>query len=87
MRQATAILGGDETTDGGVEGGDDDDGGISFVLVPADTSCPLEQLTVKRPPPGWSPGGDYLVEYLKTEFQSGGDNVDLSLLQQFYNAK
>jgi CS domain len=80
IRQATAIPSDDEATDGG--GGVDHVDSISFVLVPADTSRPLEQRTVKRPPPGWSPGGDYLVEYLITEFQCGGDNVDLSLLQQ-----
>jgi hypothetical protein len=77
MRQATAILHGD---DGG--GVDNDKNNIAFVLVPADTSRPLEQRSVPRPPTGWSPGGDYLVEYLKTAFQSGGDNVDISLLQQ-----
>ena len=52
---------------------------ISYVLVPADTSKPLQELTF-RPEPGAS--GDLLLDILKPAFRGNADKVDISLLQQ-----
>jgi hypothetical protein len=52
---------------------------ISYVLIPADTSEPLQELYF-RPQSGAS--GDLLVEHLKPAFRSKGSQVDLSLLQK-----
>jgi hypothetical protein len=52
---------------------------ISYVLVPADNSKPLQELYF-RPPPGAN--GDLLVDHLKPAFRGKSSQVDLSLLQQ-----
>jgi hypothetical protein len=52
---------------------------ISYVLVPADTSKPLEELYF-RPPAGAN--GDLLVDHLKKAFLGKSSEVDLSLLQK-----
>jgi hypothetical protein len=52
---------------------------ISYVLVPADTSKPMEELYF-RPPADLK--GDLLVDHLKSAFRGKSSQVDLSLLQQ-----
>jgi hypothetical protein len=53
---------------------------ISYVLVPADTSKPLRELTF-HPLPGVP--GDQLLQHLKPEFcKKSGENVDLELLKE-----
>jgi hypothetical protein len=52
---------------------------ISFVCVPANSSKPMEERTVLIPA---GHRGDYLVDYLRQEFSTGSENVDVSLLQQ-----
>jgi hypothetical protein len=52
---------------------------ISYVLVPADTSKPLQELYF-RPQSGTN--GDLLVDHLKPAFRGKSSQVDLSLLQQ-----
>ena len=52
---------------------------ISYVLVPADTSRPLQELTVRVPQ---TSTGDLLVEHLRQAFASNSSKtVDISLLQ------
>lgn len=50
---------------------------ITYVLIPADTSKPLKQLTCKMQ----STGGDVLLTELKSAFAAKSDQVDLDLLQ------
>jgi hypothetical protein len=50
---------------------------ISYVLVPADSSRPLQELTLPR-----TRRGDLLVEHLKAAFSGTSSQVDISLLQQ-----
>jgi len=52
---------------------------LSYVLVPADASKPLQELTF-RPEPGAL--GDLLVDILKPAFRGSGDKIDTSLLQK-----
>ncbi|KAL7567013.1 hypothetical protein ACA910_019938 [Epithemia clementina (nom. ined.)] len=53
---------------------------FSYVLVPADSSKPLVEVHATQQP-DWK-GGDFLLEYLKPSFRSGGQEVDLSMLNQ-----
>jgi CS domain len=57
---------------------------ISYVLLPADTSKPLQELTF--PSPLLEQGGvatsDPLAEHLRAAFKQKGDRADLSLLQK-----
>jgi hypothetical protein len=70
---------------------------ISFVLVPADTSKPLEELRFepsifqfKNPPADSNDsttpqrrGGDFLLQFLKPYFaRKSGENVDIELLKK-----
>lgn len=50
---------------------------LSYVLIPADTSSPLQELSLKVPA---SSSSDRLVEHLKPVFASG--RVDLELLRE-----
>jgi hypothetical protein len=50
---------------------------ISYVWVPADSSRPLQELTLAR-----TRRGDLLVEHLKAAFAGTAGQVDISLLQQ-----
>jgi hypothetical protein len=52
---------------------------ISYVLVPADSSKPLQQLQCKRTK---TTTGDVLLQHLKIVFAAGSENVDVGLLQQ-----
>lgn len=58
----------------GLEAGEE----ISYVLVPADTTQPLQELTVRR----GSAAGDILVEHLISSFTKKQFDVDVSLLQE-----
>lgn len=49
---------------------------ISYVLVPADTSQPLQELTARR-----GTTGDILTEHLTAAFSKQQSDVDISLLQ------
>ncbi|GAX17889.1 hypothetical protein FisN_18Hh094 [Fistulifera solaris] len=59
----------------GLEAGEE----ISYVLVPADTTQPLKELTVRR---GATGGGDLLTEHLISAFSNNQSDVDVSLLQE-----
>lgn len=59
----------------GLEAGED----ISYVLVPADTTQPLQELTVRR---GTTGGGDILTDHLISAFSKKQSDVDVSLLQK-----
>lgn len=52
---------------------------VSFVLVPADTAKPLQELKFR---PQGKPGVDELIEYIKPLFTAKSDQVDITLLQQ-----
>jgi hypothetical protein len=54
---------------------------ISYVLVPADTSRPLQELTF-TPSSSLASGGDSLSVHLKAAFATNSEKVDVSLLQQ-----
>jgi hypothetical protein len=51
---------------------------VSYVLIPADASKPLQELSFR---PRAYKTGDSLAEHLKRAFSSDGKEVDLSLLQ------
>ena len=57
---------------------------ISYVLVPADKTSPLKELSFRPATSGAATvaAGDQLMEHLKPAFRGGGSQVDLSLLQQ-----
>lgn len=61
--------------------GEEEDG-VAYVLVPADTTRPLQEFTMTRQQQ--SAPGDLLVEHLKPAFANTGNNhhVDISLLQK-----
>ena len=50
---------------------------ISYVLIPADTSQPLQEFSFVPPS---EVGGDALATHLKPAFAGNSDDVDLSLL-------
>jgi hypothetical protein len=57
---------------------DETDEVITYVLVPHDTSKPLQELSF---PVGKTPG-DALAEHLKPAFGGNADSVDLNLFQK-----
>lgn len=56
---------------------------VTYVLVPCDTSKPLQELSFPgRGRRSKSVAGDELVEYLKPAFGGNSDKIDLALFQQ-----
>lgn len=53
---------------------------MTYILVPADTALPLQELTFEASLEG--SGGDALLDHLKPAFAKNSKNVDLGLLQQ-----
>lgn len=71
-RKAQAASAGTQTADGS---GDV----ITYVLIPADTSKPLQELSF---PVYANATGDVLAEHLKPSFGGDSKNIDMSLFQQ-----
>jgi hypothetical protein len=56
---------------------------ISYVLVPADSSKPLQELTFICKQNGKQHTGDQLIEHLKPAFRKkSGEHVDVELLKE-----
>jgi len=53
---------------------------IHFVLIPSDTSRPLQELAITYDPVANGGGGDLLLEHLKPKFREKSDEVDLNLM-------